>query len=113
MNFTWFKNNWRTITFHRVINFLQAKYRELTVPPATLGYDQFLWRTEMVTKVSPKCLGGKCIHCGCDTPDKFWESDACEHGCYPAWMDKEEWGTLQDLMNNLKTKSKDEQNSSL
>ena len=99
MTFKWFKDNWRTITPHRVVNFFQAKWREHTTPILGPAYEQYLWRTELVAKTSPECLKGKCVHCGCDTPDKFWESDACEHGCYPQWLEDAVFQELKAIKN--------------
>jgi hypothetical protein len=32
---------------------------------------------------NPTCLEqGKCIHCGCDTPELFMSDRGCEIGCY-------------------------------
>ncbi len=38
-------------------------------------------RETLVSIQSPECLKGKCVDCGCPTPDKFYETDACEK-CY-------------------------------
>lgn len=45
-----------------------------------------LIRTALVRTKSPECItGGKCKHCLCPTPDKFYEAEGCEHGCYEEW----------------------------
>lgn len=40
-------------------------------------------RELIVSYNSPECItSGRCVHCKCSTPDKFYETDACSHGCY-------------------------------
>jgi hypothetical protein len=88
----WIIQNWRIITWSKIRNFLQAKYRKSTSGYKDWVVEQFEWRQSLVAEKSPACiLGGACVNCGCDTPDKFYETDACEVGCYPEWMDKETW----------------------
>lgn len=46
-------------------------------------FEIFTQRYEAVSKTSPQCIAsGKCVVCGCDVPEKFYEPDACEKGCY-------------------------------
>lgn len=92
--FTWTWNNWRILTFKKIANFFQAYYRILYYRIFKDHWieDQVAWREVQVTKKSPACLTrGACIHCGCDMPDKLYETDSCEAGCYPNWMSIDEW----------------------
>ena len=93
---SWVKAHWKEITIARILNYFGAIWRSHN--QTDLKQEQFLWRTNMVTKRSPKCLEGQCIHCGCDTPDKFWESAACEFGCYPQWKDPQEWADYKKAL---------------
>lgn len=92
--FRWVFTNWRKVTLGKVGNFIAAYYRKIYYK---IFLDKFIEdqvhfrRNEVLTK-SPECLNnGACIHCGCDMPDKLYESDACEAGCYPEWKTVEEW----------------------
>lgn len=101
----WLKQNWRKVTVKKVLNFFGAywnKYRydrpitKSTVSTQTefinWATSQYKWRKKLVETKSPLCLKNKaCVHCGCDMPDKLWEPDACEGGCYPDWMTEEDW----------------------
>ena len=95
----WLRINWVTVTHERVTNWIKS-YIRMNKPENQAHEDnnsiywekeQFNYRVAQVTKKSPKCLEGTCIHCGCETPDKFWEDAACEQGCYPHWMEEAEW----------------------
>lgn len=88
--FKWVLTNWRSITWARVQNFFEAKYRQHTADDIVM--EQYYWREKEVARESPECiLSGKCKKCGCEIPDKFFESAECESGCYPEWMEPEEW----------------------
>lgn len=94
----WSAKNWRSVTLAKVLNFLRAKYRQVFESDNRYVREQVLWRTVQVMEKSPACIeSGACVHCGCDTPDKFNEPDACEHGCYPAWMDPKEWEDFKQV----------------
>lgn len=57
--------------------------------------EQIIWR-EVIH--NPECFKqGKCIHCHCDVPDKFYSDKECEGGCYPAIMDKDTWNKFNQL----------------
>jgi len=48
------------------------------------------WRTTQILEKSPECLEkGYCKHCFCDFPEKLYEDEACELGCYPKWMNED------------------------
>ena len=86
----WAMQNWRLITWARVNNFLEAKYRQHNAGDWVM--EQFDWRHKQVASKSPECiLSGACVDCGCETPDKFFETMECERGCYPEWMNEQEW----------------------
>jgi len=54
--------------------------------------EQFKWRIQQVTQKSPKCLeDGKCVICGCETPQLQMASPKCEGNCYPDMMDADAW----------------------
>ena len=95
----------KKITFHNVANFFLAHWNKFRTRVFGINWRerQFEWREQQVSIKSPGCLNGECIHCGCDTPDKFWEPDECERGCYPAWMEKAPWEnfekTIEIIMN--------------
>lgn len=45
-----------------------------------------LVRMLLVQEKSPACIAlGSCVECKCPIPDKFYEQDACEKGCYKKW----------------------------
>lgn len=51
--------------------------------------EQFVWRQQIM---NPLCLAqGKCVICGCQTPQLQMAGEACEGNCYPEMMDKKEW----------------------
>jgi len=98
--FHWVVLNWRSITLSRIGNFIAAYRRKLfrTDSEAVLIEEQVAWRKRLVETVSPECIKqGKCVHCGCETPDKFYETAPCANGCYPEWLNEEEWA-IQKLM---------------
>lgn len=83
----------KKITFHNVANFIGAYWNKFRAEYLGLNWRerQFEWREQQVMLKSPGCIDGKCVHCKCDTPDKFWEPDPCESGCYPQWMERAAW----------------------
>lgn len=102
----WIARNWRTITPAKVLNWVSAYVRmnragspsaiptaqEIAESPQTA---QYAWRIAQVFEKSPACISkGACVVCGCDTPEKFWETSACEGGCYPEWMSDDKFKTL-------------------
>lgn len=51
--------------------------------------EQFRYRLQVMR---PSCLkNGQCDVCGCQTPQLQMIDEACDGGCYPAMMEKEEW----------------------
>jgi hypothetical protein len=94
----WVIQNWDKITRAKVKNFLGAKYRQHTSDDTVM--QQFYWRQKLVVEKSPMCiLSGKCVHCGCDTPDLFYGEQPCEGNCFPEWMEKEEWEDFKKTNN--------------
>ncbi len=86
----YFKKNWRTLTPGKIKNYFQAKKNEEN--PEDYLQEQVTWRINQVYFKSPNCItSGACVHCGCETPGKFYEPAACDQGCYPAIMNKEQW----------------------
>jgi hypothetical protein len=82
----WLLLNWRAVTFQKIYNFLWALWNKTFRAKKYAAQQQYEWRIAQVAEKSPECIsGGICVHCGCDVPEKFWERDACEAGCYPAW----------------------------
>jgi len=54
--------------------------------------EQVSFRLHLVQAKSPECISsGRCVRCGCLTPDKFYESEDCEYGCYPHLLSESEW----------------------
>lgn len=77
-------------TFSNIKNFFLAIYR--WYKRENYAEDQADWRSYEILEKSPECIeSGTCIHCGCDFPEKLYEEDPCEKGCYPKWKSKEEW----------------------
>lgn len=105
--FKWLSANWNKVTPYKVYSWAMAYFRmnktanqtpaEPSEGPSPIYWEteQFEWRVDRVSKVSPKCLEGACVQCGCETPDKFWEEDSCEHGCYPTWLNKKDWERMK------------------
>lgn len=81
--------NWRSLSKAKVLNYVQARRNEEKMPPHIA--QQVRLRISLVEIRSPKCLEGKCVHCGCETPGKFYEPNACENGCYPEIMSQSDW----------------------
>jgi len=97
---TWSKvKNW--VNSYRRINRVESQPHE-TQNSIYWEQEQFDYRVDQVAKLSPGCLNGACIHCGCDTPEKFWEDDACEQGCYGKWMSEDEWNGFRKQKLNAK-----------
>lgn len=98
----WVITNWRKITLDKVKNFVESKHRQvLEAPYSDWVMEQYNWRYGLVKQKSPECIsGGACVGCGCETPDKFFESLACEGGCYPDWMEKEDWEEFNKTLSN-------------
>lgn len=105
----WLYSTDQKITWHKVKNWINS-YRRINrveaQPQAENSIyweqEQFDYRVDQVAKLSPGCLNGACIHCGCDTPEKFWEDDACEQGCYGKWMSEDEWKEFRKQKLNAK-----------
>lgn len=97
----WLRLHWHELTWAKVWNFIGA-YRNKFESSSTDSFsdwkmEQFDWRHKLVAQKSPACItGGACVECGCDTPDKFFEPNACEGVCYPEWMTKEDWETFKN-----------------
>lgn len=95
----------KEINFANVRNFILAYYNKWRTRIFGLNWRerQFEWRKEQVRKKSPGCvLNDACVDCGCETPDKFWEPDPCEKGCYPGWMGKEAWLVYEETIDDHK-----------
>ena len=94
----------KKVNFKNISNFLKSYWNMFItwITGSKWKKDQYEWRKDRVSKISPKCLEGECIHCGCITPDKFYEPDACERGCYPEWMNKEQWKIWNDTAKSFK-----------
>lgn len=74
---------------------LFKKYRFLKKHIGVLSFyqdhkvEQIEYRMEVMNE---KCRNsGKCIECGCHTPQLQMIDEPCEGNCYPAMMSKEEW----------------------
>lgn len=51
--------------------------------------EQFKYRLQTMNR---QCLSqGKCVVCGCETPQLQMVDDGCEGGCYPKMMTPEVW----------------------
>jgi hypothetical protein len=62
--------------------------------------EQVRFRIHLVSDKSPQCLEGKCIHCGCSTPDLFYADKTCDNQCYPEMLNKEQWENFK-FKNNI------------
>lgn len=98
----------KKITLHNIKNFFQSYLNMFITWLNKVNWrkEQYEWRENRVKIISPKCLEGKCIHCGCKTPDKFFEPDACENGCYPEWMNEDQWRVYIKTEEDLKESNK-------
>ena len=80
------------ITIKNIFAFLQGNSRKAreeifgTLPEYIQS--QVRERVKQVEEKSPECLEGKCVKCGCDTPELFYADKACEGGCYPVMNHK-------------------------
>lgn len=63
--------------------------------------EQVKYRKILVEKKSPKCLNGACTVCGCKTPELFYASKACEGGCYPELVSKDNWAKEKNKLSIL------------
>lgn len=70
----------------------EERILELHNDPSVNNQDKvWMIRQELVAEKSPKCLAPRdngvayCVHCGCETLDKLYETNACELGCYKEW----------------------------
>jgi hypothetical protein len=75
------------ITFKNIYAFFQGNGRKLREDmfnslPVHIK-KQVEERVELVKEKSPECLSGKCVKCGCDTPELFYADKACDGDCYP------------------------------
>ena len=89
--------NPKKITLKNIYNYIRAKLRIFYVwvtsnyidkeDPVVFTIESIVEeRLEGVLKNSPKCIEkGYCIHCGCPFPDKLYEQESCEYGCYGPW----------------------------
>ena len=104
-----FHPNRKKVTYKSIKNFLEAKlmYLRYWWKGESWILEQALWRLEQVKEKSPRCIEeGACINCGCEWKDKkHFEPEACELGCYPEWMNKQEW--TQFKLNNYATTTND------
>lgn len=97
------------INIENVEAFIQGNYRKfvhdlgLRLPPHV--EEQVQGRYRVVMKVSPECLTpdeeGKvsCVKCGCKTEEKLFSDAACEKGCFPTMMNKEDWNQYKKDLN--------------
>jgi hypothetical protein len=71
----------KEITLDSVNNFLTAVENKAASDPWM--EEQVQLRIGLVFENSPLCIeAGRCVQCGCDIPDKFYEPKGCDHGCY-------------------------------
>lgn len=77
---------WSDLTWANIWGFFTGTKRyfedKLDILPLDLRV-QVEERIKLVEQKSPECLNGHCKHCGCSTPEKFYEDRGCEAGCYP------------------------------
>ena len=70
----------------------KASLTEFLAAPTHI-VEQFIFRQSRMSE-SPYgrlCLERKECFCGCTVPDLQLADDACEHDCYPAMMNEQEW----------------------
>ena len=79
------------ITTDKIKNFLFA--HSLMIKEKIVGLPDY--QKEQITHRSNVCqdclIAGKCPHCGCPTPDKFFQFQPCEGKRWPALMDEKDW----------------------
>lgn len=95
---------YKMITFDKIVNFVESYLNMLMfiIFDDIWRKEQVEWRTEQVEKRSKECITSKaCVHCHCTTPDKFWEPDPCDLGCYPEWMTKEQWAEFKKVKDKI------------
>lgn len=93
-----YKDSSRKITFANVKNFFKAIYRKYFHD--NWEERQKEWREMQIALKSPECLTkGYCKDCKCDMREKVWEDFECDLGCYPIWMNKEQWLVFEPLIN--------------
>lgn len=77
-----YKKSTKKLTPSNVLNFIQAIWRKWTI--SEIDKVQFYYR---VTQAPVTCLESKQCPCFCDLPDKLYEPEECEEGCYPKWIE--------------------------
>lgn len=84
------------LTLRNIKAVFQAYWRKgrqmagFTLP--THQWEQIVWRRTQVIEKSRECWNSaSCINCGCEILGKTMEDRACEWGCYPPMMSKENW----------------------
>lgn len=64
-------------------NFFSAYWR-LLLHKFRLLPKSTLWQIKRRYISAKRCwYNGKCLECGCKTPELFWGTNACKGGCYP------------------------------
>lgn len=80
----------KPITWNNIKNYFLALYRYYFTEEWKDNQAEF--RKYKIELLSPECISkGYCIHCKCSFPEKLYEDQGCELGCYLKWMNKKEW----------------------
>lgn len=93
------------ITFENMKGFIQGNIRKFM---EDVDYNNLPWYIrEQIIYRSLTCrtctIEGKCVICGCQTPEKFYEDRACEGQKYPYMIDnEEEWLMFKEKNNIMK-----------
>jgi hypothetical protein len=79
----------REISVRSVKNWVGSLVNEANPEPHI--QEQYEMRLRLVSEKSPDCLlNGKC-KCGCDMPEKLYEPEPCEYGCYERMLNQSDW----------------------
>lgn len=71
----------KEVTIDSINNFVAAIENKVEADPWL--EEQVKLRISLVFGKSPACIeSGRCVNCGCDIPDKFYEPKGCDYGCY-------------------------------
>lgn len=81
------------LTFNNMKGFIQGNVRKFLEDIDYNNLDYYI--REQIIYRSLTCrtctIEGKCVICGCQTPEKFYEDRACEGEKYPYMLEEKEW----------------------
>ena len=107
---SWVKSRKRSnftkrINLSTILNYAEAEFRYWQYLSESLPQhitEQSIYRASEIKKKSPICLEqSQCVHCGCSFPEKLFEQDGCEKGCYGERLNEKDWNVFKKE-NNIK-----------